>query len=79
MSHFYGDLSGNRGEATRCGTKSSGIAAHVRGWSFGVRAHVFYDEETDTDHARVYLTSGSRGDYSDKYLGTFSLDDLKTP
>jgi len=33
MSHFYGYLQGSRGEATRCGTKTSGINAHLRSWN----------------------------------------------
>lgn len=37
MSHFYGDLQGSRGSATRCGTRSSGISSHPRGWNVGVK------------------------------------------
>ena len=29
MARFYGDVQGNRGEATRMGTPSSGISAHI--------------------------------------------------
>ena len=77
MSHFYASIEGNRGPATRQGSKDSGISAHARGWSFGVRAFVFHDTDTDTDRAHVYLTLGSNGQGSDKYLGTYSADDLK--
>ena len=35
MSHFYASIEGNRSEATRCGTKSSGMQGHVRGWTIG--------------------------------------------
>lgn len=37
MSHFYGYLQGNRGEATRCGSRDSGIRAHIRSWSHDVK------------------------------------------
>jgi len=33
MSHFYGKLQGCRGQTTRCGSKGSGIRAHLRSWS----------------------------------------------
>ena len=33
MSHFCGYLTGNRGTATRGGSKDSGIVAHIRSWS----------------------------------------------
>ena len=38
MSWFYGYLRGNRGDATRCGSKSSGIHAHIRSWHNDVTA-----------------------------------------
>jgi hypothetical protein len=45
MSHFYGFLSGNRGEATRCGSKSSGINAHIKSWNNDVEASLKADDE----------------------------------
>lgn len=36
MAHFYGNLKGSRGEATRCGTKSSGIRVSARSWAGSV-------------------------------------------
>jgi hypothetical protein len=33
MSHFYGRLNGAAGQATRTGSRSSGISATVRTWS----------------------------------------------
>lgn len=44
MSHFYGYLTGNRGTATRCGSKKSGIHAHIRSWSNDVRAILKEDD-----------------------------------
>ncbi len=40
MSRFYADIQGNRGRATRCGSKGSGISGHIRGWNTGCRVHV---------------------------------------
>lgn len=37
MAEFYGRLQGNRGEATRCGSKDSGIRATVESWQTVIR------------------------------------------
>ena len=76
MSHFYGDLQGNRGEATRCGSRDSGISSHVRGWNVGVSAHVYVNSKGE-DECSVRLTSGSNGYKSGKCLGTFTAKDLE--
>ncbi|MCK9370444.1 hypothetical protein M0R04_11090 [Candidatus Dojkabacteria bacterium] len=44
MSHFYGYLEGNRGTATRCGSKKSGITAHIKSWNNDVYASLHADE-----------------------------------
>lgn len=43
MSHFYGTLQGSRGEATRCGTKSSGLEAWLASYKGAVRVKVYAD------------------------------------
>lgn len=37
MSHFYGTLQGSRGEATRAGSKDSGLTAVAASWEGAVR------------------------------------------
>ena len=49
MSHFYGVLQGSRGEATRCGTRRSGIVTTAAGWGGCIRVHVYHDETTGED------------------------------
>ena len=44
MSHFYGTLQGSRGEATRCGTKSSGIVTYAASWQGAIRVCVTQDK-----------------------------------
>lgn len=63
MSHFYGTVQGNRGEATRCGHKSSGLTTEAAGWHGCIKTHVYYDEETNTDKFEVALVpwQGSGG------------------
>lgn len=64
MSHFYGSMEGNRGTVTRCGTKNSGVRAHIRGWDSGVSAWMAAERESDgesTDYCLIQITSGSNG------------------
>jgi len=58
MARFYASIQGNRGEATRMGTPTSGISGHVRGWNVGVRVE------------EVYSTFGSNRAGPDALLGT---------
>lgn len=54
MSHFYGTLNGNRGEATRCGTVGSGLRTNAAGWGGCIQTSIY--EEDDRDMYRVFLT-----------------------
>lgn len=58
MAQYYASIQGNRGEATRMGTKTSGIDGHIRGWNIGAR--VVITHENGRDVVRVYKTGGSR-------------------
>lgn len=53
MSHFYGKLQGGRGEATRTGTKSSGVTTHAAGWGGAIRVDV--SERDGVDYFEVWL------------------------
>lgn len=70
MAQFYASIQGNRGEATRVGTKSSGIVGHIRGWEVGAR--VYCSHENGHDVVRVYKTSGSTGREREKLIATFT-------
>uniref|UniRef100_A0A6M3LHX6 Uncharacterized protein n=1 Tax=viral metagenome TaxID=1070528 RepID=A0A6M3LHX6_9ZZZZ len=61
MSHFYASIQGNGGEATRTGSKKSGVEGHIRGWNIGVR--VVCTHENGKDVIRVYKTGGSNKPY----------------
>ena len=58
MAHFYASIQGNRGEATRMGTKKSGINGHIRGWISGASVSCFVNSE-GLDVVEVRLTNGS--------------------
>ena len=53
MSHFYGTLKGNRGQATRCGTKNSGITVVAASWKGAVRIELFQDA-AGNDYYRIH-------------------------
>ena len=77
MAQFYGEIQGNRGVASRMGSKKSGIWAHLRGWSVGVKVDVC--EQGGRDVCYVYLTAGSNGGAAEKLLGIFEASDLEPP
>jgi hypothetical protein len=55
MAQFYAILKGQRGEASRLGSKKSGIDATVASWSGSVEVRLWHDEKTGRDFARVAL------------------------
>lgn len=77
MSQFYASIQGNRGEATRMGTKESGMSGYIRSWDIGCRATMNHVDNEDYIH--ITLTSNN-GTGSERFLGTFTAVDLeKTP
>lgn len=54
MAHFYGGVHGCRGEATRLGTKASGLSAFAASWEGAVKVMLY--EREGKDYARVRLT-----------------------
>jgi hypothetical protein len=74
MAHFYGSMTGNRGTANRCGTKNSGLDAHIRGWDIGIRVNLRHINGKDV--VTVYKTGGSNNPVDQKSLGEFTFIDL---
>lgn len=78
MSHFYGTLQGNRGEATRCGSKDSGMQTHCASWSGAVRCQAWHDEDNDVDMVRVELTEWQcNGSRRVLYVGPISGENVE--
>ena len=71
MAQFYASIQGNRGGATRMGTKKSGIHGHIRGYGVGVRVECYHDKATGKDEVFAYRTSGSNGGRRDELIGHF--------
>lgn len=54
MAHYYGTLQGHRGEATRCGTRRSGLEVCAASWKGAVKVQL-YDRDGE-DYAVIRLT-----------------------
>lgn len=75
MSHFYASIEGKaRTPATRCGSKSSGIRGHLRGWDIGVRVIGQHRDEDNADDLLVIMTRGSNGRGPETLIATITLD-----
>lgn len=59
MAHFRATIKGQKGEASRLGSKSSGIVAEINGWDRGIR--VYAEFKDGKDHFVVVSTGGSNG------------------
>lgn len=77
MAQYYANIQGNRGEATRMGTKSSGLSGHIRGWDIGAKVTMVWNKETGEDEVHIRLTSGSNNGKNGKCLGKFTAKDLE--
>jgi hypothetical protein len=68
MAQFRATISGQRGEASRLGSKNSGMSALVNGWNSGVRVEARHIDGMDCFD--VYATGGSHKATHDTFLGT---------
>ena len=55
MAHFLAAIQGHRGEASRLGTKKSGLDATAASWQGSVSVRLWHDAKTGRDMARVSL------------------------
>lgn len=73
MAQFLGSVKGSRGEATRLGTKNSGMKVYANGWDLG--AYVSIVHINGEDIVSVSITKGSNGAGNDLRLGSFKIVD----
>lgn len=74
MSKFYGTVQGNRGEATRGGSKNSGIKATAQSWEGSVSVLLF--NENEEIRCNIIAGKGSTSDPSGVIVYTGTLADL---
>ena len=55
MAQYFAAIKGQRGEASRLGSKKSGIDATVASWQGAVDVRLWHDQKTGRDMARVSL------------------------
>lgn len=77
MSHFYGTLQGTRGEATRCGTKNSGMVTHCASFKGAVRCRAYIDDGIDMVQVDIVPWQG-HGDFRLLYDGPISGEPATT-
>ena len=90
MSRYYGGVQGNRGEATRGGSKASGYYAYAQGWQGKITVRLWHDPVTDKDWFIVERGPGPSGSgrtvtiargllEADPYEETATVQEPKTP
>ena len=52
MAHFYGTLQGNRGRATRCATKKSGLVTQAASYSGAIEVQITHERD-GLDHFSI--------------------------
>lgn len=73
MAHFYGTLNGNRGEATRLGTKASGIEATVETWGTVCKSSIDHIDHVVTEaHDRLTVQLSTKNGWG---RAVISIDD----
>ena len=75
MSKLYCTIQGCRGEATRCGSKSSGVRASLQSWEGSL---VGYMDLDDNENPIITLkTSEGSSSYGNETIFSGSLEELK--
>ncbi len=71
MAHFYANIMGESKTAvSRCGTKSSGIWGHVRGWNIGAVVDIVH--ENGKDVLGIAVTGGTHNASRSKLILTMT-------
>ncbi len=71
MSHFYGGVCGNRGPATRGGSKQSGYHSYARSREGQVDVYLWHNARTGKDEWRVVVSDSPSGHEKERFTGTF--------
>jgi Na+-translocating ferredoxin:NAD+ oxidoreductase RnfG subunit len=72
MAQFLGSVQGQRGEATRLGSKNSGLVVKANGWNSGVRVVAMNEDGQDVFY--VYATGGSGYSGKSELIATVDND-----
>ncbi len=72
MAHFYGIIQGNRKEATRCGSRVSGIDTIIKSWTHSVHASLY--DRNDEDILIIDIPKGLKTFINGKEIDIESLE-----
>ena len=61
MANFIAKIQGQRGTASRLGSKKSGLSVTANGWHLGISVNAFHNANTERDVFNVYINGGSNG------------------
>lgn len=59
MAHFRAEIEGQRGDASRLGTKSSGMYGHIAGWDIGAKVYLSYNSELKRNEMDITIEDGN--------------------
>ncbi len=71
MAHFYGSIQGQRGEATRLGSKNSGLRAITAGWTGAISVTLSHKDGKDV--ATIYRQPHQNSGGNTILIGEFDL------
>ena len=75
MGHFRGTIEGQRGPASRLGSKDTGLVVTCRGWDSGVDVEALHNEREKRDEFRIILNAGNGyHDSQRRVLGTLYIN-----
>jgi hypothetical protein len=74
MAHFISYIKGCRGEASRLGSKDSGIRASAQGWNCGISVQGRMDR-MEHDRFSAFANTGSNGNGNSTWLGSCTKDE----
>lgn len=77
MAHFRATVKGHRSEASRLGTKNSGMNVSLHGWNVGLQADIIHDGNGKEDIIEVYLNAGSNAPSNRIFLGRYTENQVK--
>lgn len=64
MAQFRGTIEGQRGQASRLGSKASGLTVEAQSWEGKIVTYLYHDDASGRDMARVTMEQHhSRGEY----------------
>jgi hypothetical protein len=76
MAQFRGTVAGQRGEASRLGSKNSGLVVTANGWNAGVTVRASVDGDGN-DVFKVYATGGSGYSGRNQHIATVRDGELE--